>query len=1704
MGWRSPGTLVLFLVISLLDSAFSVVNDPCSDYIVLNEAWRNVQQVNDGSADNCDSGFTGKWYRFKGPAGHAMPTKAPPSVYRCGTDAPMWMNGTHPTLADGEVSRQVCVYWSGNTCNWQTNIKVRACRTGYFVYKLPAAPGCYRAYCGESAGIRLVGGSSNEGRVEVFHNGQWGTVCDDSWHLSDAHVVCRQLGYPRATAAPHRAAFGQGSGQIWLYNVACSGSETSITDYVNECAAHSDNCDPNATCTNTPGSFTCTCAEGYYGNGTSCTGKACPKRSVPDFADIVLEALPVTECSEPALHVFRLGQDNSVRKANYGRFCTTVPIVVEVPGQRAASARPACSATLRSVSPRLNRLETIVTASRIPDEFDDNYVRTWLSRYGQVLVSKMVTYRDKPSIRNGSRQYKMVLKPGVNIPSSWRMADGRLVFFRYVGQTKGPVPEAGGSNPPAAGPVQPTPAAPQASPEQSNPDGELLSQESSSQVPNDSENSEAEDTDEFSDAHEPDKGGRELFLAPTPSSGNQSEGTQPPAGDQRKSSRRSRRRKKGEGKIETPSQKSPDDMEVDKKLKRQYQSTKDALAALETSEAQGAIVRSRIKHFEDGEKCTSFFLKQAASNGRKKRISAVRDSAGQVVREDDKISDVFRQFYEDLFTEEPVDLVASNQLCDSLENILDPEEPQLLETPLTPDELLTSVLSMENNKCPGSDGLPKEFYTTFWHLVADDLLSVFKEVFEDGELSPSQKFGVVTLLPKKGDELDPKNRRPISLLNTDYKLLTKALNNRLPSVAASVLHSDQTCGVPDRSIQCNLRLIRDIVVYANTTNIDCAIVSLDQAKAFDRVNISFLHKTLTKMGFGPSFRKWVSILYRDITSSVLVNDSLSQPFALTRGVRQGCPLSPLLYAISLEPFAATVRNDTEVHGVKLPGGHEAKMSLYADDNSAFPTSDKSIARLFELVELYNRGSGSKLNLDKCEGLWLGKWRNRSISPVNIKWTSGSIRLLGGAFGNIDMSLINWKEGQRKFVGTLQMWGARSLSFTGKVTVANALAAAKLWYLASVFIPPDSVIKGINTALFNFFWDNRREMVSRNTIYLPPEKGGWGLIHIAKKAKCLYSRPFSDILSQGELPWVQLARYWLGIRLVGGNFFNDGRVEVLHDGQWGTICDDGWQLNDAHVVCRQLGYTGAAKARGSASFGRGTGQIWLDNVRCAGFETSITDCLHRGWGSHDCDHSEDAGVVCDPYECLHDGNNTCHSQATCSNTTGSFTCNCNTGFAGNGVICTDVNECVVHTHNCYPNATCTNTPGSFTCACAEGYYGSGTSCTATVVSKAIITNAPSGLSSLGGRGIRQPPMFADIVLEALPVTECPEPVLHVFRLGQDNSVRKVTSKFPLVPVIAGVVAAVVVSFAAGTALMFYKYRRRRKERTNASKRHPGPTALRQLEESRLEAPPQQARRQEERLFLRPTSIVNELRPSLADDTEPPFDIPLRIMASERELAWKDISLSSSLLGAGNFGEVRKGTVKIDGSEIQSAIKMLKRGADEESKEEFQQEVDVMRHVGFHPNIINLLGVCNHKGQRYMALELATSGDLLKYLRKSRVHEMGRPYANMRPEVVPFSTLSRVLLMRIACDVASGMKHLAAKDVIHRDLAARNVLLTDSLIAKVADFGLSREGTYKQKSGKAIPFRSTAIEALSTKIYTTKSDLRHTLQWDEVETFDEKAA
>jgi len=176
--------------------------------------------------------------------------------------------------------------------------------------------------------------------------------------------------------------------------------------------------------------------------------------------------------------------------------------------------------------------------------------------------------------------------------------------------------------------------------------------------------------------------------------------------------------------------------------------------------------------------------------------------------------------------------------------------------------------------------------------------------------------------------------------------MSKVLTKRLNKVISTLINIDQTCAIPGRSIQDNIHLIRNIIDYCNKKQLGCILLNLDQSKAFDRVSHDYLFKILKAYGFGPNFIKWVKVLYTSNQSRVQVNGYLNDHFFTTRGVRQGCSLSPLLYVLCIEAFACKIRADPHIKGLLLPTtSHEARIIQYADDSTLVLTDFDSAKRL---------------------------------------------------------------------------------------------------------------------------------------------------------------------------------------------------------------------------------------------------------------------------------------------------------------------------------------------------------------------------------------------------------------------------------------------------------------------------------------------------------------------------------------------------------------------------------------------------------------------------------------------------------------------------------------------------------------------------------------------------------------------------------------
>ena len=322
---------------------------------------------------------------------------------------------------------------------------------------------------------------------------------------------------------------------------------------------------------------------------------------------------------------------------------------------------------------------------------------------------------------------------------------------------------------------------------------------------------------------------------------------------------------------------------------------------------------------------------------------------------------------------------------------------------------------------------------------------------------------------EKGDITDIRNWRPISLLNFDYKILSKALSLRLFEILPTVISEEQTCPLKCRKISHNLSTVRDCVSIARENNLDACMISVDQMKAFDRVSWNFLFKLLLRMNFSPEYIAWIKLLYTNISSRVKINGTYSDSFSVERGVRQGCPLSPMLYVLFSEALTALINENPDIKGFVI-NTFEIKLSQFADDFTSLLIGDRSIFSLFKSLNSFERVSGALVNPLKTRTIWLSRNIGRNDSLLGLDWTSESIEILGILIGN-NPGLVThmWTQKNSSIRRTLSLLHLApcqrsNFSLTGKIAVIKQLVLPKISYLAVVFPPSKSQIASINKIL----------------------------------------------------------------------------------------------------------------------------------------------------------------------------------------------------------------------------------------------------------------------------------------------------------------------------------------------------------------------------------------------------------------------------------------------------------------------------------------------------------------------------------------------------------------------------------------------------------------------------------------------------------------
>lgn len=369
-------------------------------------------------------------------------------------------------------------------------------------------------------------------------------------------------------------------------------------------------------------------------------------------------------------------------------------------------------------------------------------------------------------------------------------------------------------------------------------------------------------------------------------------------------------------------------------------------------------------------------------------------------RRSDKMANLTRDYHESLQKHAPpIDEqhreATIDRVCQTLEKTYEDCNENDLQKVTSEKEVLAALKESENGRASGINGIPYEFWKSISRVYEErhkdeepatdeertesdelDIVWILTRVYRDIDtfgIIPSTKFALGWLCPihKKGDRSEVVNYRPITLLNCDYKILTKVLAMKLAKVAPTLIHTDQAGFVPKRQIFHQIRQAQLTISYAEAIEQDGVIIALDQEKAYDKVMHDYIWKVLDAFHLPETFTKTIKNLYAEANTVVMVNGERSSPFKVTRGVRQGCPLSCLIFDLAIEPLACMLRQ-SKLKGISVPGLKERIIaSLFADDTTTYLAKEDSLEDLEEILDEWCEASGGQFNEDKMEVIPIG-------------------------------------------------------------------------------------------------------------------------------------------------------------------------------------------------------------------------------------------------------------------------------------------------------------------------------------------------------------------------------------------------------------------------------------------------------------------------------------------------------------------------------------------------------------------------------------------------------------------------------------------------------------------------------------------------------------------------------------------------------------
>ena len=442
----------------------------------------------------------------------------------------------------------------------------------------------------------------------------------------------------------------------------------------------------------------------------------------------------------------------------------------------------------------------------------------------------------------------------------------------------------------------------------------------------------------------------------------------------------------------------PDEEDKNVQYLAALEDVKLRISELETIRAEAAAFRSRAQWIREGEKNTKYFFSIEKRNYGAKTMKRLRDG-NRIITEQGEILRHQQAFYEALYTSNSD---TSFQLTNTSGIRVTEEQNKIMDADLSTAEIAQALSDMQDNKAPGCDGHTTNLYKAVFPEIQDLLLELYMACYAKGRLNPSARRGLINLIPKKKDPSLLKNWRPITLLNLDYKILAKVFATRMKKILPSIIGDQQVGFMKDRNIADNIRKTIDIVSHIYRSGKAALIVSIDYEKCFDKLEFQAVTGSLKYFGFSDKFVQWTNLFFSDFSTCVTNSGFTSELFKKTRGINQGCPISPYYFLVSGETMAHMIKQNPLIKGVQL-GSKTHVISQFADDTTLFLTYDLiTVNETVKTLTYIEANTGLVISYDKTTVYRIGSIKESNVKFITEKtlsWSSGDIEMLGVTIKN---------------------------------------------------------------------------------------------------------------------------------------------------------------------------------------------------------------------------------------------------------------------------------------------------------------------------------------------------------------------------------------------------------------------------------------------------------------------------------------------------------------------------------------------------------------------------------------------------------------------------------------------------------------------------------------------------------------------------------